>query len=71
MPMQSVRTPISGDQLSLLRDVFDAACAEHGIRKDSPDGEALAVILVHSLQKGVRDREKLISLAQVLTTADR
>lgn len=62
------RRPINNDQLTLLREVFDEACAENQIGKDSPDGEALAVILVHSLQKGVAEKEQLTSLAQVLTS---
>ncbi|CAN7226035.1 hypothetical protein LJR030_000749 [Rhizobium sp. LjRoot30] len=70
MRAPNARAPINSDQLTLLRDVFDEACAEHGIKKDSQDAEALAVILVHSLQKGVRDKEQLVSLAHVLT-ADR
>lgn len=62
------RHPISGDQLALLRAVFDVACTQHGIQRDSPDGEALAVILVNAVQKGMRDREQLISLARTLAS---
>ncbi len=69
MPYLSARNPLNGDQLALLRAVFDTACAQYGIRPGSPDGEALAVILVHAAQKGVRDREKLISLAQALAAS--
>lgn len=68
LPFQNVRHPINGDQLALLRAVFDEACTRNGIDRDSPDGEALAVILVNAVQKGMRDREKLISLAQTLVS---
>jgi len=61
-----VRNPVNPEQLSLLQQVFDQACAEHRIDKDSPDAEALALILVNSLQKGSNDKEKLAALAEAL-----
>jgi hypothetical protein len=61
-----VRQPVNPDQLSLLQQVFDDACAEHRINKDSPDGEALALILVNSLQKGMSEKEALSHLAETL-----
>lgn len=61
-----VRRPVHPDQLSLLQQVFDAACAQHQISKASPDGEALALILVNSLQKGMSEKEALASLAETL-----
>lgn len=66
MPAQIVRNPVNPEQLSLLQQVFDQACAEHRIDKDSPDAEALALILVNSLQKGSDDKEKLAALAEAL-----
>jgi len=66
MPTQMVRNPVNPEQLSLLQQVFDQACAEHRIDKDSPDAEALALILVNSLQKGSNDKEKLAALAEAL-----
>jgi hypothetical protein len=67
MPMQTtIRNPVSPDQLTLLQQVFDETCAQHQIDKASADGEALAIILVHTLQKGLGDREKLEALAQIL-----
>lgn len=60
------RPPVNPEQLSLLQQVFDAACAQHQISKSSPDGEALAVILVNSLQKGMSEKEALASLAEAL-----
>ena len=66
MSAPNARRPINNEQLTLLRQVFDEACAENQIVKESPDGEALAVILVHSLQKGVAQKEELSSLAHVL-----
>jgi hypothetical protein len=50
----------------LLQQVFDAACAQYKIAKSSPDGEALALILVNSLQKGMNEKEALSSLAETL-----
>jgi hypothetical protein len=46
--------------------VFDDACAEHHIDKDSPDAEALALILVNSLQKGSSEKEQLSAIAEAL-----
>ncbi|MGF9693858.1 MULTISPECIES: hypothetical protein [unclassified Rhizobium] len=66
VPTQVVRRPVNPDQLSLLQQVFDAACAEHQINKASADGEALALILVNSLQKGMSEKEALASLAEAL-----
>ena len=66
MPTQMVRNPVNPDQLSLLQQVFDQACAEHQIDKASPDAEALALILVNSLQKGSDDMQKLAALAEAL-----
>lgn len=66
MPMQMVRNPVNPEQLNLLQRVFDDACAEHRIDKGSPDAEALALILVNSLQKGSDDRDKLVALAETL-----
>jgi hypothetical protein len=63
---QVVRRHVNPAQLSLLQQVFDAACEQHRINKDSPDGEALAVILVNSLQKGMSEREALEHLAETL-----
>ncbi|UIY29727.1 hypothetical protein LZK73_02215 [Neorhizobium galegae] len=50
----------------MLQQVFDQACAEHQIDKASPDAEALALILVNSLQKGSDDKQKLSALAEAL-----
>ncbi|MFN7093710.1 MAG: hypothetical protein ACK4P4_24560 [Allorhizobium sp.] len=61
-----VRRPVHPDQLTLLQQVFDTACAQHEISKESPDGEALALILVNSLQKGMSEKEALASLAEAL-----
>lgn len=66
MPAQVVRRPVHPNQLSLLQQVFDEACAQHKINKASPDGEALALILVNSLQKGMSEREALADLAEKL-----
>lgn len=66
MPTQLVRNPVNPDQLNLLQQVFDDACAEHHIDKDSPDAEALALILVNSLQKGSSEKEQLSAIAEVL-----
>jgi hypothetical protein len=61
-----VRNPVHPQQLSLLQQVFDETCAEHQIDKDSPDAEALALILVNSLQKGSDDKDQLATLAENL-----
>jgi hypothetical protein len=61
-----VRNPVHPQQLSLLQEVFDETCAEHQIDKDSPDAEALALILVNSLQKGSDDKDQLATLAENL-----
>lgn len=66
MPTQLVRNPVNPDQLTILQQVFDEACAEHHIEKSSPDAEALALILVNSLQKGADEKEKLSALAETL-----
>ena len=66
VPTKTVRNPVGPDQLSMLQKVFDQACVEHNISKSSPDGEALALILVHSMQKGLSEQEKLESLAHIL-----
>jgi len=66
LPTHIVRNPVGPDQLSLLQEVFDQACVEHNISKSSPDGEALALILVNSMQKGVGEKERLESLAHIL-----
>ena len=63
---QMIRNPVNPEQLSLLQQVFDQTCAEHHIDKSSPDAEALALILVNSLQKGSDDKEKLRALADTL-----
>lgn len=68
MPMQMVRNPVNSDQLNLLQKVFDDTCAEHHIDKDSPDAEALALILVNSLQKGSSEPEQLSAIADALAT---
>jgi hypothetical protein len=68
MPMQMVRNPVNSDQLNLLQKVFDDTCAEHHIDKDSPDAEALALILVNSLQKGSNEPEQLSAIADALAT---
>jgi hypothetical protein len=66
MPAQLVRNPVNSEQLNLLQDVFDEACKEHGIEKSSPDAEALALILVNSMQKGSHDKDQLAALIQAL-----
>ncbi|TNM66542.1 hypothetical protein [Aliirhizobium smilacinae] len=66
MPTQLIRNPVNPEQLMLLQQVFDETCTEHGIDKASPDGEALAFILVNSLQKGSADKEQLEALAGAL-----
>lgn len=66
MRSQPIRRPVGPDQLSLLQQVFDAACTEYKIGKDTPDGEALALILVNSLQKGMDEKEALASLAEAM-----
>lgn len=66
MPTQLIRNPVNPTQLTLLQEVFDDTCAEHGIDKTSPDGEALALILVNSLQKGSADKQQLEALAGAL-----
>jgi hypothetical protein len=50
----------------LLQQVFDETCEEHHIEKSSPDAEALALILVNSLQKGSDDKDRLAALAETL-----
>jgi hypothetical protein len=66
MPTQLIRTPVNTEQLNLLREVFDHTCAEHEIDKGSPDAEALALILVNSMQKGSSDKDELEALADTL-----
>ena len=66
VPTQNVRNPVGPDQLSMLQKVFDQACVEHNITKSSPEGEALPVILVHSMQMGFSEQAKLEALAQIL-----
>lgn len=66
MQTQMIRNPVSPDQLALLQQVFDETCQQHSIDKASADGEALALILVHSLQKGLGERDRLETLAQIL-----
>lgn len=66
MPTQMFRNPVNSAQLTLLRQVLEETCEQHDIPRTSPDGEALAVILLHSLQKGVGEREKLEALASNL-----
>ncbi|MFB9951551.1 hypothetical protein ACFFP0_22105 [Rhizobium puerariae] len=66
MSTQMVRSPVNPEQLNLLQEVFDQACAEHHIDKASPDAEALALILVNSLQKGSGDKDRLAALAETL-----
>ncbi|RWX76610.1 hypothetical protein EPK99_13050 [Neorhizobium lilium] len=66
MPTQMVRHPVNPDQLNILQKVFDETCAEHQIEKDSPDAEALALILVNSLQKGSSEIEQLSAIAEAL-----
>jgi hypothetical protein len=66
MPMQLIRNPVNPTQLAMLQQVFNDTCAEHGIDKASPDGEALALILVNSLQKGSEGKEQLEALAGTL-----
>jgi hypothetical protein len=67
--MQTVRNPVNPEQLTLLQQVFDQTCAENHIDKGSPDAEALALILVNSLQKGSDDKDKLAALAQTLVSS--
>ncbi|MCK8782037.1 hypothetical protein M0654_18825 [Rhizobium sp. NTR19] len=69
MPTQLVRNPVNPEQLTLLQQVFDRACQEHQIDKTSPDAEALALILVNSLQKGKDDEEKLAAVAAALVSS--
>lgn len=69
MPAQLVRNPVHPQQLSMLQHVFDRACAEHHIDKASPDAEALALILVNSLQKGKDDEERLAAIAEALANS--
>jgi hypothetical protein len=69
MPTQLVRNPVNPEQLTLLQQVFDRACQEHQIDKASPDAEALALILVNSLQKGKDDEEKLAAVAAALVSS--
>lgn len=66
MPIQLIRNPVNPEQLTLVQQVFDETCAEHGIDKASADGEALALILVNSLQKGSAEKEQLEALAGAL-----
>lgn len=66
MPTQMVRNPVNPDQLHLLQQVFDQACVDNKIDKASPDAEALALILVNSLQKGSNEKDKLEALAKSL-----
>lgn len=66
MPTQLIRNPVNTEQLNVLQQVFDETCAEHHIDKASPDAEALAVILVNSLQKGAAERTDLAALADNL-----
>lgn len=66
MPTQLVRNPVNPQQLTLLQQVFDQTCQDNDIDKTSPDAEALALILVNSLQKGSDDKEKLAALARTL-----
>jgi len=69
MPTQLIRHPVNADQLNLLQQVFDEACVEHQIEKSSPDAEALALILVNSLQKGSSEKDKLTAIAEVLANS--
>lgn len=66
MPTQVIRHPVNPEQLTLLQQVFDETCTEHHIDKSSPDAEALALILVNSLQKGAGDKGQLAELADTL-----
>ncbi len=66
MPTQLIRNPVNPEQLNLLQEVFDHTCEEHEIDKESPDAEALALILVNSLQKGSDDKDQLEALAAAL-----
>jgi len=66
MPTQLIRNPVNPEQLMLLQEVFDTTCADHEIDKASPDAEALALILVNSLQKGSNDKDQLEALAEAL-----
>jgi hypothetical protein len=66
MPTQLIRNPVNPEQLTVLQQVFDSTCAEHEIDKASPDAEALALILVNSLQKGSDDKDQLEALADAL-----
>lgn len=66
MPAHMIRQPVNPEQLSLLQQVFDATCDEHHIDKASADAEALALILVNSLQKGANDKGELVALADNL-----
>lgn len=71
MSTQIVRNPVGPDQLAMLQEVFDQACRQHNIAKLSPDGEALALILVNSMQKGLGEKEKLETLAHILVEDNR
>lgn len=66
MPTQLIRNPVNPEQLNLLQEVFDNTCAEHEIDRESPDAEALALILVNSLQKGSDDKDRLEALADAV-----
>ncbi|MCJ8507707.1 hypothetical protein MUU53_07240 [Rhizobium lemnae] len=63
---KQIRRPVGPAQLTLLQQVFDTACQQYQISKDSPDGEALALILVNSLQKGMDEKEALAALAEAM-----
>ena len=69
MPNPLIRKPVNSGQLNLLQQVFDETCSEHQIDKSSPDAEALALILVNSLQKGSDEKETLAALAETLARA--
>jgi hypothetical protein len=66
MPEPLIRNPVNPEQLTLLQQVFDTTCAEHEIDRASPDAEALALILVNSLQKGADDKDRLEALAEAI-----
>lgn len=71
MTTQIVRNPVGPDQLAMLQEVFDRTCDQHNIARRSPDAEALALILVNSMQKGLSEKEKLESLAHILVEDNR
>lgn len=60
---------VTPDELAVLYDVFQHACALEGIPRDHPDAETVASGLIALHQQGVKGRQNL--LTQFLERASR